>query len=128
MIYFIIAIAGILGALLRYGIGQLLPTIFFAGFPLSTLIINLLGCFILSWFSTSALMLTLPTWFRTGFTTGLLGSFTTFSTFSVELIQLVNQGVWTLAILYFVASSLGGYASSLLGYQLASNPEKREVA
>ncbi len=127
MIYLIIGIAGIIGALLRYGIGILLLTVFFAGFPVSTLLINLLGCFILSWFSSSAQMMTLPVWFRTGFTSGLLGAFTTFSTFSVELIQLVNKGAWTLAIIYFLASSLVGYGVSFLGHQIASNNVRREI-
>lgn len=125
MIYFIIGVGGIIGALLRYLVGVILVTDSFAGFPLGTLLINLVGCFLLSWFTIwSIKKKPLPTWFRLSFTTGLIGSFTTFSTFSVELIELITNKAWVFAILYFMVSSLGGYACSLLGYYLAIQKEE----
>lgn len=51
MVYWVIGIAGVVGALLRYYVGNLLPASSFGGFPFGTLIINYIGSFFLSWFT-----------------------------------------------------------------------------
>ncbi|MFB9768518.1 fluoride efflux transporter FluC [Lactiplantibacillus modestisalitolerans] len=74
----------------------------------STLIVNLVGAFLLS-FITTGLPAKLPVspTLMTGLSTGLIGSFTTFSTFSVETLQLIQSGHSVLASGY-LALSLGG--------------------
>ncbi|WP_053218723.1 fluoride efflux transporter FluC [Virgibacillus senegalensis] len=117
MIYLYVGLAGSLGAMLRYGIGILFyqaDTVF----PFTTLIINLAGSFLLAWLtgsilSTARLSLTAKSAIGTGF----VGSFTTFSTLSVETVDLYMDGRLSLAILYIFLSIFGGLAMSRLGYQ-----------
>lgn len=118
--YWPVGLFGIIGALLRYAIGN------WAGhwwpsstFPTGTLIINLTGCLLLGWFSTwAASKPGLPAWFRTGFGTGFVGAYTTFSTFSVETVTLMQADQIGLAALYVLSSFIGGLAFAGLGYGL----------
>jgi CrcB protein len=96
-----IAIGAIVGALLRWKVGEyynpLFPTL-----PLGTLAVNLLGSFLMG----AAIFLTAEHSFfsphlRLGFITGFLGSFTTFSTFSAEALVLLSrqESFWLLALI-----------------------------
>ena len=100
LIYIIVGIAGILGALSRYYLGLTIHEFWHHTFPLATLLINLVGCFLLAWLTTYIAKLNiLPSDVITGIGTGFIGSFTTFSTFSVETIQLINHSEWGIAFL-----------------------------
>ena len=92
-----VAIMGALGALSRWGVGLLVQRMVPTDFPLGTLAANATGCLLLgvvTGLSTDAL----PPHLRVPLATGFLGSFTTFSTFSVESIQLMEKGgTWLLA-------------------------------
>jgi CrcB protein len=124
LIYTFIGIAGAIGALLRYGIGVILPSTSYMGFPVHTLCINLLGCFCLSWFFTwVAEHDYFPNWMITAITTGFIGSFTTFSTFNIEIIQLVEENNIFFAVIYLFSSMGGGYIFCLTGYHLAKKRE-----
>ena len=59
-----------------------------------------------------------------GIGTGLVGSFTTFSTFSVETVTLIQHETWTLAILYVFLSLFGGLLMSWLGYKVGDHTAK----
>jgi CrcB protein len=112
-------LGGFVGAVLRYEIGEWLP---YAadGFPWSTLLINLVGCLFLGWFLTLTLnTLNLRPEIRLGLGTGMTGSFTTFSTFTVQSIHLLTIGYTQSALLYIVASVFGGLLLSFLGMTLA---------
>ena len=107
-----IALGGSLGALARYGVVRMVAR--GSAFPLltGTLVANLLGCFALGAiltlvhereaFSAAA---------RDFLTVGLLGSFTTFSTFGWETHELVRSGEWRLAGLYVAANVVVGLAA-----------------
>jgi fluoride exporter len=124
VIYAMVGIAGAVGALLRYIIGALIPSTYFMGFPVSTLGINLFGCFGLSCFYTWVTGYDqFPDWLRITIATGLIGSFTTFSTFNIELIQLVEKNNFFYCFLYFFCSAVGGYIFSWMGYKLAKNKD-----
>jgi CrcB protein len=115
---FAVGIGGFFGAILRYSIGKLIsPT---NGFPFGTLTINLLGCLFLAWFLTITLNRrdinpNLILAIGTGFT----GAFTTFSTFSVETLNLIKNHQMILALLYVLISLVGGIALALFGAKLA---------
>ncbi len=88
-----IAIGGALGALCRYGMSNGIHALLGRGFPYGTLSVNLLGSIIMG--TTYIMMLERmdisPEW-RAGITIGLLGAFTTFSTFSIETLNLLEAG------------------------------------
>ncbi|WP_019119246.1 fluoride efflux transporter CrcB [Brevibacillus massiliensis] len=120
MAYLVIGLAGSIGALLRYYAGLWSHEWWASPFPLGTLITNYLGCFVLAWFSTWVVARPVPEWLRLGITTGLIGSFTTFSTFSVETVQLLHAGLFLLALIYVLTSLWGGLLLAWLGYRLAA--------
>ena len=118
-----IALGGACGALARYGLNlwiqtRLGPTAW-ATFPLGTLTINVLGCFLLGVTLTlSARGLISPEW-RLAFGTGFVGAFTTFSTFAWESDLLLRGGEGLRAALYLSGNLLLGQLAVLLGRWVA---------
>jgi CrcB protein len=128
MIYWVVGIAGVVGALLRHYIGLWVPASIMWGFPMGTLLVNYIGCFILSWFTIwSTTMKSCPSWIRVGIGTGLIGSFTTFSTFSVEVIKMFEEGLWLMSLVYIMLSLWGGLFLTWSGYTWAIYQQKRTV-
>lgn len=121
MLVIVIGIFGMIGAMLRYGLGQLTFTWSHGPFPLATFIANLLGCFILGWLTTYVNQRArIHTYIKKGIGTGLIGSFTTFSTFSVDAVQLIQSGLLTLGLFYIAASLFGGWMLGYLGYKIGA--------
>lgn len=98
-----------LGGTLRHGVSHAGAALFGGGFPVATLLVNLIGCFAIGvltslfafrgeWASQHA---------RLFLTTGILGGFTTFSAFSLDTAVLLERGQGGLAVAY-VAASVGG--------------------
>lgn len=88
-----IAIGGAAGSLCRYGMSNGIYLLLGRGFPYGTLAVNILGSFIMG--SVYILMIeraSISEELRAGITIGLLGAFTTFSTFSIETINLIESG------------------------------------
>ena len=113
-----VAVGGIVGTGLRLGLDTLLPHSD-SGFPLSTLIINVLGSFLLGLLvSTLWARASTPSWLKAGLGTGLLGSFTTFSALSVSLVAQSASGEWMPALLTLAASLLLGFGAAALGLRL----------
>ncbi|MFT8872013.1 MAG: CrcB family protein [Sporolactobacillus sp.] len=107
------AIFGILGALLRYVLEWWLAN---PHFPQATLLINWSGCFMLAVVSRFLIWIPkFPARLASAIGTGFVGSFTTFSTFSLESVQLFQRGAYCLAALYVLLSAFGGLAACLLG-------------
>ncbi len=100
-----IALGGALGAVLRHGVNVAAVALFGHGFPWGTLAVNILGSFVMG-----ALIAYLAHWgnlspaLRLFFVTGLLGAFTTFSTFSLDTITLWERGLELHAAAYVLAS------------------------
>jgi CrcB protein len=123
--YFLVGIAGIIGALLRYLVGIYFNHWWFYDFPLATLLTNLSGCFLLGWLTKFLPKLKfLHPNFKTALGTGLIGSFTTFSTFSVETVKLIEAAMWASAFLYVLLSLTGGLLFSWLGYKTGQKKKK----
>jgi len=109
---------GFLGALLRYFLARWADRLESGEFPLGTWLVNVLGCLCLgalfAWMETASLPLRL----RLFLATGLLGAFTTFSTFGYESFELLRKGAAVEAAFY-VATSLGlGLGAVALGHGL----------
>lgn len=111
-----IFIGGGLGATLRWLLSRS-TAVWFVNFPVGVLICNLLGCFLIG---LCAGLWPRPTTWQMGITTGILGGFTTFSTFSLDTLKLMQRGDLSLALLNSIGSLLGGLALAWLGYALTS--------
>lgn len=113
-----VALGGMLGCLARWAVGRWLGPSLPLGFPWATLGINLLGCFLLGLLTGWGSKGGLPEAWRLAMGTGFCGGFTTFSTFGVEALQLVESGAWKSAGAYVLASNLGGLSGGALGLWL----------
>ena len=101
MFYLAIVIAGGTGALLRYLLGRTTVNLGWAALPFGTLIANLLGCFLigyLSWMLVHKWQLSEE--IQVVVLTGFLGGYTTFSAFSLEVINMAQQGSSVKAVAY----------------------------
>lgn len=118
-----VGFAGALGAICRIGIGRLFEGL--SEFSIGTLAVNLLGTFILCILSAGVIQrLTAERHHQTAITTGFLGSFTTFSAFSMETVSLLQNGQLILSVLYFTCSVLGGLFIGLLGLRIGARMVK----
>ena len=108
-----VGIGGLVGVLGRYGITRL--TLHTEALIWSTVAINVVGSFLLGllaaehWFSRDV---------REALGVGVLGGFTTFSTFSVQVVLETDAGKPGKAALYIAASVIGGIAAAAAGYAL----------
>ncbi len=121
-IYLAIAVGGIVGCWARYAMTNLVQTILGRDFPYATLSINLLGAFLMGFLFIETLeRLSVSPALRTGILTGVLGGYTTFSTFAMETLLLVEQGAAVRAILYVLLSVVGGFLAAFGGAYIARN-------
>ncbi|GAA0330226.1 fluoride efflux transporter CrcB [Bacillus carboniphilus] len=108
---------GFTGSILRYTLGEWLHS--GSGFPVGTLFVNLTGCFLLGWLLTFIGTRTKKRpEVQMFFGTGLIGSFTTFSTFSVETIHLIENEQFIMAFFYVLLSMIIGVLLVLAGRKL----------
>ncbi len=107
---------GLLGAGLRLGIDALLPH-GDDGFPLSTLLINVSGSFVLGML-VGRVWPVAPEWLKYALGTGLLGAFTTFSALVASVVLLTVHGQVGLAVLYLLLTLAGGIGAAVLGLRL----------
>lgn len=119
LIYLAVGVGGVIGALLRYAISLWLIGIGFNS-PAGTLCANLIGCFTLGYVQAILKGYQLPSWFVTGVGTGIIGSFTTFSAFSIDVMQQLSEGRILPACTYILVSSIGGYVLVYIGYKLST--------
>lgn len=124
-----VMIGGALGALARYATGQLFNSGALAapgiGLPLSTLVVNVVGSFLLGLITTAGAHGHLSPVMRTALGTGFVGAFTTFSTFELEADMLLRDGRAGSATLYVLGSLVLGYlaltAGRVLGARLTAS-------
>jgi CrcB protein len=110
-----VAVGGALGALARWSVAQALPPDL-GSFPWSTLVANVLGCFLIG----VLMVLVIERWpdhpmIRLFFGTGVLGGFTTFSTYAVDTRDLLSAGHPAAALTYVAGSLVLGLAAVVVG-------------
>jgi len=112
----LIALAGGLGTLARYGLGGLVQRWAGPGFPWATVVVNILGCFLFGvvW-AMAGERLSVGSEVRTVLLIGFMGAFTTFSTFISETGQLLADSEWALASGNVLLQNALGVAVFFLG-------------
>lgn len=111
----VIAIGGVIGAEARYGVGLLIPHPP-GTFGWSTVLINATGCALLGCLMVVVLELTRPHRLTRPFLgVGVLGGYTTFSTFAVDVQTLVSDGRPTVGLAYWLTTLIAGWAAVWLG-------------
>jgi len=111
-----VAVAGAFGAVARYVLGGWIGNRFGGSFPLETLVINVSGSLVLGFVFVLLTERFLPhPVLRTALTVGFLGAYTTFSTFSLETLRLIEDGAVGLAAANVGASVAAGLVAVYLG-------------
>jgi CrcB protein len=101
----LVAIGGGLGSVLRYSTSLLMQRFYPHAFPVGTLLVNVLGCFLIGILIASLGKInTLQDDIRLLLVTGFCGGFTTFSAFAYENMQLMQSGQLQSAVLYIFVS------------------------
>lgn len=118
-----IAVGGALGALVRYFASlwaqDYLARGFLLGFPVGTLLVNVVGSFLLAVIAGLGLQGILSPEARLALGTGFVGAMTTFSTFELETDVLLRQGEFGRAAAYVLGNFLVGYLAILAGRYVA---------
>ncbi|MFZ8863075.1 MAG: fluoride efflux transporter CrcB [Thermocrinis sp.] len=118
-VFLAIAIGGAIGSLLRFYLSKFLQKKFGVEFPVGTLIVNLTGAFFIGFFFSYLVeKLDVSVELRAFLITGLLGGFTTFSTFSYESFNLIVNGEYLKFFVYFMGTSFVGLLLTFLGYNV----------
>ena len=108
-----VAFGGFLGAIIRFYISSIINT---RTYPTATFLINITGSFLFGFIVSLDISNTLSLLFTTGF----LGAFTTFSTFSYETIQLIEKRNYFIAAIYVISTLIIGLVGVFLGYNFAT--------
>ncbi|WP_437684030.1 fluoride efflux transporter CrcB [Sorangium sp. So ce131] len=114
--WFWIGLGGAVGTLARYGVSTWCQQRFGVGFPYGTLAVNVVGSFLLGVIMQVAAMSELlsPT-LRLGLSTGVMGGFTTYSSFNYETIKLVQNEAWMAGVANVVITVAGCLIAGVMG-------------
>ena len=111
-----IGVGGALGSVARFGLSTWVYALLGRNFPYGTFVVNVLGCLMMGiLFVLFTERITDSSVLRAGVLIGVLGGFTTFSSFSIETFNLMEQDETTKAGLYILGSVLLCVASTWLG-------------
>jgi CrcB protein len=96
-----VALGGGIGAAGRYGLDRLIERRSFSVFPWSTFTVNLSGCLVIGFLIAAVVDRDVgPSWLRVGLVLGVVGGYTTFSTFAQETLDLLEESRPLLAVVY----------------------------
>jgi CrcB protein len=118
--FIMVSLGAIVGANLRYILGRYAAKVLGPVFPYGTLIINIVGSFIVGWFMiwTTERVLVDPRW-RLLIVVGFCGGFTTFSSYAFESMAYFEQGQWTLMTTNILANNVLCLVAAVAGMALA---------
>jgi CrcB protein len=121
LIYIWVGLGGAIGTIFRFFLSSLAARRFGEVFPWGTLIINVTGAFLIGFCATisdpAGLFAKSP--FAIFFMVGICGGYTTFSSFSLQTLRLVQDGQFFYAVANVVGSNLGCFAAVWLGHEFA---------
>ena len=116
---FWICLAGAAGTGARYLVAVWAAQRLGSAFPYGTLIVNLIGCFVIAAVMHGALSLGWSPTFRAAVTVGFIGGLTTYSSFNYETMRLVEENALAAAALNMALTLVGGLAAGWLGLMAA---------
>ena len=117
-----VAMGGALGAVMRYGISSGIYSWFGRSFPYGTLVVNVVGSFLIGILSILLIeKFNVSHEFRLALVVGVLGALTTFSTFSWDTLDLMQQGLMQKAMLNVLMNVVMCIAAAWLGAQWAKS-------
>ena len=118
--YLLIALFGALGTVARFSVIQITPKIFQTIFPVGTITVNLLGCFLIGLVSgiLDTKFISIDENLKNYITIGFLGGFTTFSSFTQDFFNLINNSSYLLAFAYIFVSVFLGLLMFYVGDKL----------
>ncbi len=116
-----VGLGGFAGSVLRYLVSRLVSGVNFLSLPLGTLLVNIIGCFVLGLFTgLFSRAQGMSPELRLLLTTGLCGGFTTFSTFMGENFDMARSGHLALLAAYVAISLAAGFVLFYAGFALSS--------
>ena len=110
-----------IGGVLRYLLSQWLQSKDSASFPIGTLVVNIIGCFLIGIVFSLAEKGNMPVAWRLFLATGLLGGFTTFSAFSMETFLMSRLGYYGMMLTYVLLSLVLGIGATFSAMMLAKH-------
>jgi CrcB protein len=114
--FFLICCAGALGTGARYLVGLWAGKTLGTSFPYGTLIVNVVGCFLIAAVMHASLVTTLvPPTLRLSLTTGFMGGLTTYSSFNYETTRLLQERAWATGMVNLGVTLIGCFVAGLLG-------------
>jgi CrcB protein len=114
-----VAFGGSIGAVARYLVYYFVERTHQGHFPLATITVNLIGSLLIGFLWGMSDRFYMSSGMRLLVFIGLLGSFTTFSTYSFDVFALWRDGEFRTAVLYVLGSSIGGVLLAFAGYYLS---------
>lgn len=118
-IIFSVAIGGAIGAILRFLLSRFIGNTFPSIFPIGTFVVNMSGSFFIGFLFTIFEKIIATPEIRAFFLIGIIGAFTTFSTFALETFNLFKDGEILQGIFNIFFTQIGGLLSLFLGIILA---------
>ena len=113
-----IGLGGFIGSVLRYICSIACSKILISNFPIGTFFVNILGCFLIGLLINSSIINLSNYYLNELLIIGLLGGFTTFSTFGLESYNLIKNGFTAMSIVYIIASIVFGLIAIYIGSKL----------
>jgi CrcB protein len=119
--YFVVALGGAIGAVSRFLVGSVVVRFYSTVFPMGTFLINITGSFFIGLLMTFFLAHpAVPVNWRLFLVTGILGGYTTFSSFEWEALTALRSGASAIGFLYLGLSVVVGLAGAWLGLLAAT--------
>ncbi len=115
----VVGLGGFLGSVLRYLVALWAESKGWTSFPWATLIVNVLGCFLITFILTIGAVVTMRTNLRLFLTTGIMGGLTTYSTFDYETTRFFQRGAPLSGFANAGATLVVCFIAGLLGIALA---------
>ncbi len=116
----LVGLGGAIGSMARYVVGLLCKDFTGISFPINTFLVNIIGCFCIGLLSFQLTKNADPDNIRLFAIVGVLGGFTTFSSFSIEVINMFKEKFVLQALLYVVVSNVLGIFAAYMGYSIKS--------